>query len=227
MSLQNSRDTSKPFYPGKHLREVFHRKVTLGIAEKQSLMRFAIRKRPDQAFVAGGLNETVLSPKAKKPIPPKGAHRLEVARKPPTPLRCRSLKVYWRLKTAERRQKQRLFLRLCWIEESFLQAYADILEVHGGRQAIQRLQRQYQQAVAETNVLVSSVSDDQSQYYRDRSEAWLQSREGQAYRDWMEMWKIVLPPSDLPAKTGFEVQMNVSKWLLELPDEPVLPSRSD
>jgi hypothetical protein len=43
----------------------------------------------------------------------------------------------------------------------------------------------------------------------------------------MEMWKIVLPPSDLPAKAGSEVQMNVSKWLLELPDEPVLPSQSD
>jgi hypothetical protein len=125
------------------------------------------------------------------------------------------------LKITERRQKQRLYLDLCWIEESLQNAFGDFLEGVGEWQPVERLQEEYNQAIDVTNRFIATVHEDQERYYLGRSKAWLVSNVGCSYRQWMDHWGVGIAKDDIPTpESGLALNLLAAKRFWTFPDAP-------
>lgn len=217
------------------------KKVDFGAADleeagvKRELMVRALRAYPTAASLWHGSNEVVLPsqaapsniqpfnrfPSVSAKVPKHLRSTATKGTRPGSELKAPGLMVHWRLKTATRRQKHRLYLDLRWRAESLQNAYQDFREGNGGWDAVEQVHLEYIDTIRDANAFVSAVWDDQEKYYWTRSKSWQNSEAAWAYRVWMDAWEPEIPAPSLPSRTGgLDLDLNSWKLLWAYPDEP-------
>jgi hypothetical protein len=132
------------------------------------------------------------------------------------------LKVQWKLKNPERKQKQRLFLLLFGLEIAFQHAFLAYSEGSAKWTEVEWLGREYLRAIDQANCFIAAVWNDQEQYCWLRSAAWKTSKRGCAYQEWMKEWSSEIRRYILPdPATGENLVLEASKRFLDLRVEPI------
>ena len=221
MIQESLKSIAEQFHGGKPLIEIDFGGAQLNHMDKLYQVDLAIRKFPAPDSIWDGSNEVVLPVHEEPPIPPQNICQLQVAQNSATPTSPAKLKVHWKLKNTAWRERQRLYLQLRSIEESLQNAYGDFHAGVGDWQPVERLYLEYGEAINQANAFITAVYEDQEQYCRGRSKAWIASDEARAYREWMRKWGSGIPHINLPnRKSGVELDLKAGKRLWEIPDAP-------
>jgi hypothetical protein len=233
--VENLRSIAIAFHSGKHPKEIDFGNPDLTPMEQLKLVYTALRKYPTPESVSDGSNEIVLPIEEDQPTVPLNVHRFEIHTPVQTPARDSSQsstpmiqpkaisKVRWKLKVGERRQKQRIYLRLISAEKTLQRSFEAFQAGEGAWEEVVSAHQEHVNAMSVVNGFIDTVHEDQLAYYWARSNAWTNSENAWAYLEWMEAWENEIPGVPLPdLKKDGRLELTAAKAFLALPDEPSL-----